>query len=145
MLFTPADKFNAYVNFDYGQNDCGPKAAYCPTYTGTRTTPAWYGVAFAAKLQMNDKNAFTPRYEWFKDRDGFEIGSFCATGKDCDALQEFTFTYEYKWAKGLLARLEYRRDWTALQQPILFERGSTGASDHQDTLTLGIVAFFGPH
>ena len=136
VLFTPADKFNAYVNFDYGQNVSGSGK--------TSTTAKWYGVAFAGKLQMNDKNALTPRYEWFKDRDGFSTGMFCVAGKECDALQEFTLTYEYKWAKGLLARLEYRRDWTGQKQPILFQRGLTGASDHQDTLALGIVAFFGP-
>lgn len=137
VLFTPADKFNAYVNFDYGQNKSGSGT--------TETTAKWYGVAFAGKLQLNDKNAITPRYEWFKDRDGFSTGLFCVAGKECEALQEFTFTYEYKWTKGLLARLEYRRDWSGQKQPVLFQRGSTGASDHQDTLALGIVAFFGPH
>jgi len=137
VIFTPADKFNAYVNFDYGQNKSGSGTA--------AATAKWYGVAFAGKLQMNDKNALTPRYEWFKDRDGFETGMFCVAGKNCDALQEFTLTYEYKWTKGLLARLEYRHDWTGQKQPVIFQRGSTGASDHQDTLALGIVAFFGPH
>ena len=140
VLFTPADKFNAYVNFDYGQNKSGSGKL--------ETTAKWYGVAFAGKLQMNDHNAITPRYEWFKDRDGFEVGSsglVCKTGKECDSLQEFTLTYEYKWTKGLLARLEYRHDWSAIPQPVLFQRGSTGSSDHQDTLTVGIVAFFGPH
>ena len=140
VLFTPADKFNAYVNFDYGQNKSGSGKL--------ETTAKWYGVAFAGKLQMNDHNAITPRYEWFKDRDGFEVGSsglVCKTGKECDSLQEFTLTYEYKWTKGLLARLEYRHDWSAIPQPVLFQRGSTGSSDHQDTLTVGIVVFFGPH
>ncbi len=138
-MITPADKFNAYVNFDYGQNNNGLSgpAAF---------TAKWYGVAFAGKLQMNAKNALTPRYEWFKDRDNNQgTGMVCAAGKECDAIQEFTLTYEYKWTQGLLARLEYRRDWTNLQQPVMFQRGSTGASDHQDTVTVGIVAFFGPH
>jgi Putative beta-barrel porin-2, OmpL-like. bbp2 len=138
VLFTPADKFNAYVNFDYGQNKSGSGSS--------AVTAKWYGVAFAGKLQMNDHNAITPRYDWFKDRDNFlGTGMVCVTGKECDALQEFTLTYEYKWTKGLLARLEYRRDWTTLAQPTIFQRGSTGARDHQDTLALGIVAFFGPH
>jgi hypothetical protein len=144
VMFMPSDKFNAYVNFDYGSNNCGPKGALCPTLQGTGTNAKWYGIAFAAKFQMNDKNALTPRYEWFKDKNGYETGLVCVTGKDCDALQEFTFTYEYKWAKGLLTRLEYRRDWTTLPQPVLFQRGSRGASDHQDVLALGVVAFFGP-
>ena len=147
VLFTPADKFNAYVNFDYGQNVTGSGK--------TQATAKWYGLAFAGKLQLNDKNAITPRYEWFKDRDANQItaydptnspfGLVCTPGKECDAIQEFTLTYEHKWTQGLLARLEYRRDWTKLKQPGIFQRGSTGASDHQDTLALGVVAFFGPH
>ena len=138
VLFTPADKFNAYVNFDYGQNNNGLSgpAAF---------TSKWYGVALAGKFQMNDHNAITPRYEWFKDRDSFATGLACKTGKECDPLQEFTLTYEYKWTQGLLARLEYRHDWNAVEQPFYFQRGSTGSSKHQDTLAIGIVAFFGPH
>ena len=50
-------------------------------------------------------------------------------------------TGEYKWAQGLLARLEYRRDWS--DKPY-FERGYQGLGKNQDTLTLGFVAFFGP-
>jgi hypothetical protein len=136
VIFTPADKFNAYVNFDYGQNKSGSGT--------TAATAKWYGVAFSGKFQLNDKNAITPRYEWFKDRDGFATGLVCKAGKTCDALQEFTLTYEYKWTHGLLARLEYRHDWNAVAQPFYFQRGSTGSSKHQDTLALGIVAFFGP-
>ena len=127
VLLTPTGKFNAYVNFDYGQNKSG---------AGTlESTSKWYGVAGAAKFQMNDKNAITPRIEWFKDKDGFSTGT-------AQSLKEFTFTYEYKWTQGLLARLEYRRDWS--DKPF-FERGSVGLSDHQDTFALGVVAFFGPH
>ena len=127
LLFTPADKFNAYLNFDYGQNKSGSGSS--------EATAKWYGVALAAKLQMNDHNAFTPRVEWFKDKDGFSTGV-------AQSVKEFTFTYEHKWTQGLLARLEYRRDWS--DKPF-FERGSVGFSKHQDTLALGIIAFFGPH
>jgi Putative beta-barrel porin-2, OmpL-like. bbp2 len=127
VLFTPTGKFNAYFNFDYGQNKSG---------TGPdEATGKWYGVAGAAKFQLNDQNAITPRLEWFKDRDGFSTGV-------AQSLKEFTFTYEYKWTQGLLTRIEYRRDWS--DQPF-FERGSTGSNDHQDTFALGVVAFFGPH
>jgi len=127
VLLTPTGKFNAYVNFDYGRNKSGSGLS--------ESTAEWYGVAGAAKFQMNDKNAITPRIEWFKDKQGFETGT-------AQSLKEFTFTYEYKWTQGLLARLEYRRDWS--DKPF-FERGSVGLSDHQDTFALGVVAFFGPH
>jgi len=127
LLFTPSDKFNAYVNFDYGQNKI---------VTGkTSTTPSWKGIAFAGKFQMNDKNALTPRYEWFKDDGGFSTGT-------SQTLQEFTLTYEYKWVEGLLTRIEYRRDWSDQK---FFERGLTpNASKNQNTLAIAFVAFFGP-
>jgi hypothetical protein len=50
--------------------------------------------------------------------------------------------------EGLLARLEYRRDWS--NRPFFF-RGSSvnegtgfGTYKNQDTLSLGVLAFFGP-
>jgi hypothetical protein len=139
LLLTPADKFNAYINFDYGTNrsyDASGKNG---------ATATWYGVAVATKFQMNGKNALTPRYEWYNDQDGYTTGQAAK-------LQEFTITYEYKWAEGLFSRLEYRRDWSGCPSGIketcktvaVFERGLGGSSDHQDTLALGLVAFFGP-
>ena len=57
-------------------------------------------------------------------------------------LKEFTLTGEYKWAEGLLGRLEYRRDWS--DQPF-FDRGASLATHkNQDTLLVGFVAYFGP-
>ena len=127
LLLTPSDKFNAYVNFDYGTNK---------SYVGaTGTTATWYGIAFAPRVQFTGKQALTGRYEWFKDQEGYSTGT-------AQTLQEFTLTYEYKWVEGLLGRLEYRHDWSDQK---FYYRGSTpGASDHQDTVTLGVIAFFGP-
>jgi hypothetical protein len=127
VLFTPPGKMNAYINFDYGRNVNFPV-----------TTPAasvWYGIAGALHYQATSKIAFTPRLEWFKDRDGFSTG----VAQD---LKEFTITGEYKMVEGLLARLEYRRDWS--NQPF-FDRGNNPAVfKHQNTLVLGVLAFFGP-
>lgn len=130
VLLTPSDKFNGYINFDYGQN-----RSYASPDTNVSDLAKWYGVALAAKFQMNGKNALTPRIEWFKDAEGFSTGT-------AQALKEFTLTYEYKWVEGLLTRVEYRRDWS--DQPF-FTRGVTpDASKSQTTLALGVVAFFGP-
>src|SRR5208283_1840403 len=70
LLLTPNSKFNAYLNFDYGQNT-SPLAVD----TGTGTTAAsatdptftakWYGVAGALHFQTTSKWSFTPRLEWF--------------------------------------------------------------------------------
>ena len=132
LLLTPNSKFNAYINFDYGQN-----RQYLNDGEGTITNSLskWYGVALATKFQPNSKWAVTPRIEWFKDRDGF------STGVSQD-VKEFTLTGEYKMVEGLLGRLEYRHDWS--NQPF-FDRGENPASiKYMDTVTLGVVAFFGP-
>jgi len=137
VLFTPTSKLNAYVNFDYGREN---NLAGAP--------PAeWYGIAGAVKTQMNDHNAFVVRGEWFNDRDGFNTGV-------SQALKEVTLTYEYKWTQGLLARLEYRGDWSGCPSgndapcssvKFFNKNGNPNFSDHQHTVTVGIVAFFGPH
>ena len=132
LLLTPNSKVNAYINFDYGQNRQNINDG-----EGTITSflSKWYGVAVATKFQPNSQWAFTPRIEWFKDRDGF------STGVSQD-VKEFTLTGEYKMVEGLLSRLEYRHDWS--NQPF-FDRGGTLASiKYMDTVTFGVVAFFGP-
>ncbi len=127
VLLTPADAFNAYINFDYGRNK---------SFDGkVGTTADWIGIAGAAKWQMNGKNALTPRIEWFKDKEGFSTGTK-------QSLKEFTLTYEYRWVEGLFTRFEYRHDWSDVD---FYNRGSNpGASKNQDTLTVAVVAFFGP-
>jgi predicted porin len=123
-LLVNGSKAGAYFNFDYGV-DRNP---------GARGN-AWYGVAGAARYAFTKHFAVSPRLEWFNDRDGFATGT-------AQKLKEFTLTAEYKMAKGLLSRLEYRRDWS---DQAFFERGSTpGASTSQDTLLVGFVASFGP-
>jgi hypothetical protein len=88
----------------------------------------------AARLSSGNW-AFAPRFEYFNDRDGFSTGT-------AQKVKEITLTSEYKWVEGLLARLEYRRDWS--DQPF-FDRGAgTAVSKNQDTITLGVIAFFGP-
>lgn len=131
LLLTPSPKFNAYINYDYGQNRDAPVAQ-----GGDGALNHWQGVAFAARGQVSGKSALVGRYEYFKDYQGFAIGA------GPQNVQEFTGTYEYKWAEGLLTRLEYRRDWSDIN---FFTKGNTPfAVDAQTTLTAGFIAFFGP-
>jgi len=74
------------------------------------------------------------RFEYFNDENGFSTGAV-------QKVKEFTGTYEYKWAEGLLARVEYRRDWSTVPY---FHKNDTEMVDAQSTITLGFVAFFGP-
>jgi len=139
LLLTPNAKFNAYLNYDYGQN----RDAIVTVGTGEGSYSYgdnklnhWQGGALAAREQVTAKTALAGRFEYFADPQGFET----ATGIGQD-VKEFTGTYEYKWVEGLLARLEYRRDWS--NQPF-FHKGNTNMVDAQSTVTAGFVAFFGP-
>mgnify|MGYP001030545933 CR=1 FL=1 len=124
LLVTPVERLSFYINFDYGLDKGGPGIA------GSR----WTGVAGAARIAVSRWFAVAPRLEWFNDPDGFATGT-------AQKLKEFTLTGEFKMARGVLTRLEYRRDWS--DQPF-FDRGaSPGAFRNQDTLLAGIAAYFG--
>jgi hypothetical protein len=130
LLLTPNAKFNAYINYDYGQNRDGVTSKSL----GDKLLKHWQGVAVAARGQVTGKAALAGRFEFFKDYQGFSTGA-------PQELKEFTATYEYKWVEGLLARFEYRRDWSDAN---FFHKGDTAMVDAQSTLTAGFVAFFGP-
>ena len=136
LLLTPNGKFNAYINYDYGQNR---NAVNTGTSTGTSyvtgSLSRWQGIAVAAHFQPTAKSSFTPRFEYFIDPQGFSTGT-------AQKLNEFTMTYEYKWVEGLLARVEFRNDHSNVN---FFDKNKNPASSqNQPTLTLGMVAFFGP-
>jgi len=124
LNITPNAKTAIYANFDYGRENqaFGNLAA------------EWLAIGVAGRVQTTSHTAVSLRYENYNDRKGFITGT-------PQTLNSFTATGEYKWVEGLLARLEYRRDWS--DKPF-FERGYQGLSKNQDTLTLGFVAFFGP-
>jgi hypothetical protein len=133
LLLTPPGKYNAYFNYDYGQNT-DAKAAQ-----GDTNTHDWWGAAGAMHAQANAKNAIALRAEYFNDTDGFQTGA-------AQHLYEGTFTYEYKWVEGALMRIEYRIDESNINyfakqaNPSL----SKGAVSQQQTLTIAFIAFFGP-
>jgi len=130
----PWSKFNGYINFDYGQNANFSLVSGIAT-PGVPLVSKWYGLAGALHLQANSHWSLTPRVEWFKDKDGF------ATGVAQD-LKECTITGEYKMVEGFLARLEYRRDWT--NQPFFDYGNVLGSKKTQNTVSLGVLAYFGP-
>ncbi len=126
LLLTPSDKFSAYVNYDYMRNK----------RPGNNTGADHLdGIAFAARGQMTELFALAARLEWMNDASGFSTG---VTQK----VKEFTLTGEMKLKEGLLTRLEYRHDWSNAP---FFDRGNeTMVAKSQDTVLIGIVAFFGP-
>jgi Putative beta-barrel porin-2, OmpL-like. bbp2 len=119
VSFAATDKLSVLGNFDYGHDSLGGQGL------------DWYGVALYAKFQANEKWAFSPRYEWYKDADGF------TTGLE-QTLQEITLTGEYKAAGGLITRVEYRTDFS---DEDYFLEGDTLKST-QPTLSIALIYSF---
>ncbi len=128
VTLTPTSKFNAYINYDYGQNRTPARDD-----ESSESSLHWQGVAFAGRGQITAKSALAGRYEYYSDQ-GYQ------TGTDQD-VQEFTATYEYKWLAGLLMRAEFRRDWS---DQLYFHKGDSQLVNAQTTATMAVIAFFGP-
>jgi hypothetical protein len=124
VLVNQTDKLSYYLNVDYGHEGAAPGF----------TSAKWGGVAGAMRYQVGKKTAFASRVEYFKDADGFSTGT-------TQALKELTLTGEYKLSSWLMARAEFRNDWS--DQPFFNKEHSLG-SKTQPTALLGVVAFFGP-
>jgi len=160
LTLTPTAKFSMYLNYDYDEqqfvNNFPVNAFY---KNGTIAT--WQGLATALHFQLTSKWAFTPRLEWFDDPEGAGIaGANPNANGDLvkQTVKEGTLTLEYKFLEGLMWRGEYRYDWS--NQPFFLvgaecgfttgpgcvsgEAKGLGNSDHQNTLTFAVIAFFGP-
>ncbi len=126
VTFSPVDMLSFALNYDYGwaKDDAGDNKI-------------WTGIAAYARIAPISNLAFTPRVEWFQDKDGFNIPS--------QILKEVTLTGEYKLSDSLLTRLEYRSDWsTAPAGGDVFpsDTSATPNTKTQDTITLGVVYMF---
>jgi predicted porin len=124
LLLTPNDRINAYLNFDYGQQR-----------RPVSGLDHWNGFAGAVRFQLTKHIALSPRAEYYNDSTGFTTGTQ-------QRLHEVTVTGEYKVFEGLLGRLEYRHDGS---NAYFFDRGASPAvSKTQNTVTVGLVAWFAP-
>ena len=129
LLLTPNSKFNAYINYDYGQNRDAPESA-----GGDGSLNHWQGFAIAVREQYTGTQALALRFEYFNDPNGSQTAAK-------QQLYETTLTYEYKWAAGLLTRVEYRGDFSSVNY---FNKLANQTSGDQQTLTVAFIAVFGP-
>ena len=91
----------------------------------------WTGVAGYVKYAFSGSSAFSARYEYYDDHDGFTTG----TGQH---FNEFTTTLERVVAHHIISRFEFRRDMS--NQPA-FLKGDNPVTA-QNTLTAGLVFTF---
>jgi len=90
----------------------------------------WYGAAVYARYEWTDFFSAAVRMEYFDDKNGVRTGI-------AQKLKEITLTPEFKVAKNLLVRPEYRHDWS--DRNAFDGRKSTFSRKTQDTLALGIL------
>lgn len=120
LMYTLNGMFSVMGNADYGQD----------TVAGSDVT--WKGIAVYAKAQATPIFAVIPRFEYYDDSDGgFTTGT-------AQTLKEFTLTGEVKHSRGLIMRLEYRRDWSDVG---FFRKGRTPRDD-QNTVSIAWVYAF---
>ena len=123
VSMNPTDKFSSYIEFLYGRDgNIGGGAS------------KWGGVAFAGQYRPTGKTAFATRFGFFKDAAGFSTGVV-------QNLKEVTLTADYKIQSWLLARGEFRNEWS--NQPF-FDKGNGKFGNTQPTVLLGLVAYIAP-
>lgn len=121
LILTPVERAQVALNFDYGtEKRIGGGA------------DNWVALSGQARFLVTENFSLNPRLEFYHDRDGFITGT-------AQKIKEFTLTGEYKWAEGVMAKAEYRRDWS---DAAVFERGAGGLAKTQSTVLVGIVAWF---
>jgi hypothetical protein len=129
VTYTANKQTSLAFNYDYG-HDAG---AACAAQAGTICSVAWQGLAAYLKYQANPVFAVIPRYEWYKDGDGYTTGLH-------QTVQEFTLTAEVKHKDGVLMRIEYRGDYS--DSPFFIKEANTGLVKTQNTLSIGFVYAF---
>jgi hypothetical protein len=141
--FSPTDKWTGYFDYYHGWENLSVVGS-----NGNLRAANWDAFGLSSNFNVQGNNFVAFRYEYYGDHDGWATGY----GQQI-RLQEFTATYTYKWAKGLKMLWEWRHD---MANKGFYEKGSLGQplnpgigdfipgpAKHQDTITVGFVAFFG--
>jgi hypothetical protein len=128
--YTANAKTSLLFNYDYGHDSVAVAAT--PTSAAAQSGVSWQGIALGLKYQGNDKWAFSPRYEYYNDPDAFTTGLN-------QKVQEITLTGEYKTPVGLLARFEFRSDFSNKE---FFLKDSGATSKTQPTVSVSLIYAF---
>lgn len=121
VTYQASSKLTLMGNFDYGRDRLSDGRGV-----------HWMGFAGYFRYAFTDKFSIAPRYEVFDDHDGFTTGL-------TQTLQSFTLTPEFKLANNLLARFEFRRDFS---DENFFSKSRGRLVGSQNSLLLGLTYFF---
>ena len=110
------------ANIDYGNEGKDP--------LNSGRDSEWYGVAGYVNYDFTDSFSMAVRGEYFNDKDGVRTGI-------AQELKEITVTADFKIAKNLLIRPEYRHDWS--DKNAFDSQHNLLDSKSQDTIALGVM------
>ena len=120
--FKVAKRLTLMANVDYGNEGKDP--------LNSGRDSEWYGVAGYVKYEFTDLFTASIRAEYFNDKDGVRTGI-------AQELKEITLTADFKIAKNLLVRPEYRHDWS--NKNGFDSEHNTLDKKNQDTIALGVM------
>ena len=124
VVVNPNDNLSYYVNFDYAPDkNVGPGAG------------SWVGLAGAIRYAIGKQYAVAGRLEFFDDRNGLSTGL-------AQTVKEFTLTGERKLTGWLIARAEFRTDWS--DHPFFAKKNQPNGASTQPTALLGLIAYIAP-
>ena len=118
-IIKPVKELSLILNADYAKEK---KAA------PDGSDAEWYGIAGIVKYDFSDYFSTSVRAEYFDDKNGIRTPAAVP-----QKLKEVTFTPEFRVAKAIIIRPEYRHDWSDKE---VFD-SSTRKS--QDTIALGVM------
>ena len=117
----PIKNLTLVVNTDYSiQSNSAPDGG----------DAKWYGVAGYAKYDFTDFFSTAVRAEYFKDPQG-------ARTLTPQTAKEVTLTPEFRVAKDLIVRPEYRHDWS--DKDVFDSHHNTLNKKNQDTVALAVM------
>jgi Putative beta-barrel porin-2, OmpL-like. bbp2 len=122
VTYSPSAKLSLMLNHDYGRGDFLPGGLH-PVF--------WTGAGGYARYRFSPRYAIATRYEYYDDHEGFTTGT-------PQHLHEVTQTVERLFPHSLLARVEFRHDWSSAPA---FHKGLTPV-DGQTSLAAGLVYQF---
>ena len=113
----PVKNLTFVVNPDYAtQSNAAPDGS----------DAKWYGVAGYVKYDFSDLFSASVRGEYFNDSDGVRTGT-------AQKAKEITLTPEFRIAKNLVVRPEYRHDWSDKE---VFDTATQAVPAQRSTRTL---------
>lgn len=95
----------------------------------------WYGALMGLRYQLNERSYLSPRYEIYRDNEGYNLG-----GGVAQTINSVTLTYGRTVAQNIETRLEARSDFSSAST--FASSSASGTSTSQTTLMVAALIGF---